>query len=144
MMTDRAAYLTGLIGKPWRADGEGPDAYHCWALVREVQGRLHGLDLPQVALPEPLTLRWMMRTIATHDEGKRWQEVPCLSGIVQARDGALVSMARVDRPCHVGIWLPAEGGVLHACDRAGVVLEPPAQLRARGWGRLRYYQRGNA
>lgn len=140
-MTDRAAYLTSLIGKPWAADGEGPDAWHCWALAQDVQARLFGLALPKVVLPEPLTRRWMMQTLATHDEARRWQEVPPLDGIIRAGDGALVSMARLERPCHVGVYLRAEGGIIHADDRHGVILEAPARLRARGWGRLRYHER---
>ena len=139
-MSARAEILAGLIGRPWRADGEGPDAYHCWALVRQVQRQIHGRDLPDVRVPTPLTLPWIVRTMATHPEGRVWREIACIDGIVQAGDGALVSMARLDRPCHVGVWLAGEG-IIHADDRLGVVLESPAQLRARGWGRLRYHER---
>lgn len=139
-MTDRAAYLTNLIGKPWAADGEGPDAWHCWALAQDVQARLFDRVLPKVVLPEPLTLRWMMQTLATHEEARRWREVPPLDGIIRAGDGALVSMARLERAFHVGVYLRAEGGIIHADERHGVMLEMPARLRARGWCRLRYHE----
>ena len=140
-MTDRAAYLTGLIGHPWAVDGEGPGAYHCWALVAEVQQRLFGRALPQVVLPEPLTRRWILRTMRTHPEAQLWREVPCLYGIIQAGDGALVSMACVGREYHLGVYLRPEGEIIHADDRHGVMMETPARLRARGWGMLRYHER---
>lgn len=140
-MTDRAAYLTSLIGKPWAPNGEGPDAWHCWALFADVQSRLFDLVLPKVDVPEPLTRRWIMRTLETHEEAKRWREVPSLDGIIQAKDGALVSMARVNRTMHVGVYLRQEGGIIHVDDRFGVMLETPARLRARGWFRLRFHER---
>lgn len=136
---DRATYLTSLIGKPWSPDGEGPDAYSCWGLARAVQHRLFARDLPSVPVPSHLTWRWMIQAIASHPERGRWAEKPLAGGIVTAGDGALVLMARADRPAHIGVRLAAEGAILHAGE-FGVVLETMPQLRARGWGRLRFYE----
>lgn len=39
---------------------------------------------------------------------------------------------------HVGVWL-AEGGVLHALDRLGVIFDPLQALPMRGLGVPRFY-----
>lgn len=137
---DRTSYLSSLIGRPWAAQGQGPDSYSCWALAVEIEARLWSRDLPDVAVPETPTLRWIIDTFARHPERGRWAECALPHGLVTAEDGALALMARADRPAHVGVWLAPEGGIIHADPAAGVVFEPPALLRARGWGRLRYFE----
>lgn len=131
---DRVAYISSLIGRPWTNDAS------CWHLACEVERALYGRGLPDVTVPENPSWRWIIGTIATHPERARWSELPIpAEGIVTAPDGALVLMASSQQPAHIGIWLPPEGGVLHADASAGVVLEGLAHLRARGWARLRFF-----
>jgi len=137
---DRSAYLTSLIGRRWEAQGQGPDSYSCWSLFREVEKRLWGRDVPSVAIPPSPSWRWMIDTISAHPERGHWAEVPTLGGIVTAGDGAGVLMARADRAAHIGVWLGIERGVLHADQTVGVVFEGLSALRARGWGRLRFFE----
>lgn len=137
---DRAAYLTALLGRPWSVDGAGPDVFSCYGLFRWLQRDLWGRDLPDVHVPADASRRWMIEAMARHDEHQRWGEVEMPMGIITAVDGAAVLMARVDRSAHIGTWLAAEASILHADDRIGVVRETAAELRVRGWGRLRFYE----
>lgn len=132
---NRTAYLASLIGQSWEAAGR------CYGLARTVEADLFGRSLPEVSIPDDLSWKWMIDTIERHPERDHWREVPEQGGIICAADGALVLMARADRPAHIGIWLRPEGGVLHADQNVGVIFESPAQLRrVRGWGRLRFYE----
>lgn len=137
---DRAAYLSALIGRPWAVDAAGPDRFSCYGLARWLQRDLWGRALPDIHVPADASRRWIMQMMARHGERQQWREVEMPAGIVTAADGAAVLMARVDRSAHIGTWLAAEGCVIHADDRIGVVVETPAELRARGWGRLRFYE----
>lgn len=42
--------LSDLIGKPYQADGRGPDNYDCWGLCLEVARRA-GRPLPDINIP---------------------------------------------------------------------------------------------
>lgn len=135
----RAAYLCSLLGKPWAANARGPDAYDCWHLAAAVSSHLFGRALPAIAVPAEPTWAWMIETIAGHPERSRWTE--CRPGpLVTAGDGAIVLMARRDRPAHVGIWLGIERRVIHADPRFGVVCEGVVDLATKGWTRLRFYE----
>lgn len=131
----RSSYLTSLIGRPWSSE------HSCWYLACEVERELFGRALPDVAVPDHPSWRWMIDAIGAHPERSRWRELPAApAGIITAADGALVLMSRVTHAAHIGIWLRPEGAVLHADPAAGVALEPLAKLRARGWARLRFYE----
>lgn len=41
-------WATPLIGKPWAPDGEGPDRFSCWGLVRWVFRERWGIDMPAI------------------------------------------------------------------------------------------------
>lgn len=132
---DPAAYLRSLIGRPWSCEAS------CWHLAVEVERDLFGRDLPMVDIPAAPTWRWMMEAIEGHPERARWREVkPGPLGTVRAADGAIVLMARSNRPAHVGVWLKRHQGVIHADQGGGVMLETLSTLRARGWARLRFYE----
>jgi len=137
---DRAAYLSGLIGRPWTAQGQGPEAYSCYGLARELQAVLWGRTLPDIPVPPAPSWRWMVEAIRSHPARSAWAEVPACCGVVQAGDGALVLMARLSRPAHIGVWLADSGTVIHADQDLGVTHEGLAHLRARGWGRLMFHE----
>lgn len=140
-MTDRADAILSFMGKPWLANGKGPDAYDCWHLVVAVSRHLFGREVPAVAVPPAPTWSWMIRTIRDHPEREHWREVP--SGAmhtIKAGDGAIVLMARSDRPAHIGIWLAREQYILHADPVFGVVCDSPLNLRTKGWTRQVFYE----
>lgn len=46
MCNHSAVTYEDLIGKPYRVGAEGPDAYDCYGLVRELHRRWHGIEPP--------------------------------------------------------------------------------------------------
>lgn len=142
----RTKFLSSLIGKSWVANAAGPDAYDCWHLARHIEHELFGCDLPDVKFPSHPSWSWMIAAIDSHPERVNWAEVRAdAMGLVMARDGALVLMARLDRPAHIGVWLSAERGIMHADQGGGVMLESVSTLKAKGWAKLRFLEhRGEA
>ncbi|CAA6605818.1 conserved hypothetical protein [Rhodospirillaceae bacterium LM-1] len=119
-------WANSYIGLPWQADGDGPDCFHCWALVRHVQKERFGRDLP--AIPNPEVLLMIARHFRDHPERQRWQ-------LVEApQEGDCVLMRQARYPVHVGVWLDVDGGkVLHAIQGMGVVAQSLPSLAAHGW-----------
>ena len=137
----RAGALNAVLGKPWAANAKGPDAFDCWHFATYLQRRLFGRELPDVVVPEAPSWAFMMAAIDQHPERARWRLVERdRMGLVTASDGALVLMARYDRPAHIGVWLAPERRVAHADARFGVVFESLIDLHTKGWTRLRFYE----
>jgi len=87
----------------------------------------------------------MIKAISEHPERKNWRLVlPDTMGLVTAKDGALVLMARSDRPAHIGVWLSAERKIAHADPIFGVVFDSLVDLRTKGWVKLRFYEPADA
>jgi len=137
----RAEVLDQVLGKPWLANAKGPEAFDCWHLVAFIQREIFGRDIPAVAVPAQPSWSWMIQAIDSHPERKNWRHVPAdTMGLVRAGDGAIVLMARYDRPAHIGAWLAKERRIIHADAIFGVVCEPPVDLKTKGWAKLRYYE----
>jgi cell wall-associated NlpC family hydrolase len=140
-VSDRTAFLRGLIGKRWAAGGCGPEAFDCWHLARHIQRELFDRELPSISVPDDPGWAWLLETIAAHPERAQWVEQPTLNGhLINACDGALVLMARAQRAAHVGVWLAPERGVIHCNQPSGVKFEDAAVLRASGWRRLMFFE----
>lgn len=135
----RTTFLNDTLGRPWQANAKGPDAFDCWHLAAYASQALFQRPLPAIAVPDAPTWPWMIDTIRNHPERANWRECPA-GPLVQAKDGAIVLMARMTRPAHIGLWLAAERAVLHCDPRFGVVLEKPLELVTAGWRRLRWYE----
>ncbi|RAI44699.1 glycoside hydrolase [Rhodoplanes roseus] len=128
-MTDAAAYVSALIGRPWDRTG-----LHCGALVQQVQRDLFGRSLPDVMREAPPCdaegRLERYRVFAEHPAHGDWQQA------LRPTHGCLVLMRRRSgRPHeHVGVWLALDGGgVLHTDAPHGVVFDSLAQLALRGW-----------
>lgn len=123
-MTDRAAFLNGLVSRPYAREGA-----HCWSLVVEVQRALFGRELPPVSLVAPSDARSLAQHFAYHPERERWREV------ADAEDGAVVLMSRTAsrhaRDIHAGVYLVCDGRglVWHADAPHGVEAVSLAELR---------------
>jgi hypothetical protein len=140
-VTDRTAFLRDLIGKRWAAGACGPETFDCWHLARLVQKELFGRELPSISVPDDPAWAWLLETIAAHPERARWVERPTLNGhLINARDGALVLMARVQRAAHIGVWFAPECGVIHCDQPSGVKFEDLAVLRASGWRKVMFFE----
>lgn len=116
---ERGVYLRSLMGRPYEAGADGPESYDCEGLVRVVWREVFGRVLPGRSDVALVRRAWRV--------------------LEQPVDGAVVMMRLEEQ--HVGVWL-AEGGVLHALERVGVVFDNPTSLRVRGFGDPRYYVPG--
>ena len=135
-MTDRASFLASLIGEPW-AWAE----HNCWQFAAAVQRELFGRVMPDVAVPTGFSRRWVLDEFAGHPERARWRQVEeGPGGLVLAADGALVLMAHVRFPAHIGVWLQPEQRIVHCDGISGVACETPLALRQMGWKRLTFFE----
>lgn len=134
-MSERTDFLTSLLGQRWAPERT------CWHVAALVQLRLFGRLLPHVEVPPDPSWDWMASTIASHPERDNWSAVPPRhAGLVTAADGALACLGSLKRAAHIGVWLAPERRVIHCDQTLGVVAEDIATLRARGWGRMQFFE----
>lgn len=121
-------FAAGLIGRPYRAQACGPDAFDCWGLASFVWRTQIGLVVPDVRLDAANAFRDVMNNRAVTAAGVA--AVP----VSRPREFDAVYMTSRDLPHHVGVWVTPDplGGVLHAIQDAGVVYQRPASLAAHG------------
>jgi hypothetical protein len=106
-----------------------------------VQSGIFGRELPRVAVPADLSKRWILQSIEGHPERAAWREVPDGPGaLARAADGALVLMAHLRFPAHIGVWLKPEARVIHCSEQHGVCCESVLALRQMGWKRLSFFE----
>ena len=117
-MHDRKAYLSALIGKPYRTNASGPDAFDCEGLARVVMRDLFGVTLPCVEDVLAQRARWTRL------------ELP--------RDGAVMFIGVGDSDRHVGVYL-RDGGVIHAVEGHGVLFDTLQTLKMRLRATPRFY-----
>ncbi|MHC2250799.1 hypothetical protein ACVILK_000491 [Bradyrhizobium embrapense] len=136
MSINRSSFLSPLIGEPWAWQSR-----NCWDFACHVQRELFGRELPRVAVPDGFSERWVLEAIAGHPERGAWREIADgPGGLVTARDGALVLMARLRFPAHIGVWLQPEARVIHCDGKAGVACESVLALRQMGWKKLTFFE----
>ena len=132
----RSDFLSPLIGQPWAWQSR-----NCWDFARHVQPDLFGRELPRVAVPADPSKRWILESIERHTERGAWREVfDSPGGLVTAADGALVLMAHLCFPAHIGVWLWPEARVIHCSEQYGVCCESVLALRQMGWKKLTFYE----
>jgi hypothetical protein len=132
----RADFLAPLIGEPWAWQSR-----NCWDFACHVQQGLFGRELPTIAVPEDFSRRWVLKEFDAHPERQRWQPVrDGPGGLVMAADGALVLMAHMQFPAHIGVWLRPEQRIIHCDSKTGVACETPLALRQMGWKRLTFFE----
>jgi hypothetical protein len=133
-MTGAFHWAAEYIGLPYHPEGEGPDSFHCWALVRYASEKQFNRPLPEIDVPK--NALGQMRAIRDELAGSRWQKLqsPC--------EGACVVLRQGRRPGHIGMWVETAtgGGVLHCIERLGVVFQPIDQLSAHGYRISGIYQ----
>ena len=132
----RSEFLAPLIGEAWAWQSR-----NCWDFACHVQRELFGRDLPRVAVPADPSKRWILQSIEQHAERAAWREVPDgPGGLIAVADGALVLMAHLRFPAHIGVWLKPEARVIHCGEQHGVCCESVLALRQIGWKKLIFYE----
>jgi hypothetical protein len=132
----RADFLRPLIGEPWSWQFR-----NCWDFASYGQRELFGRELPCIAVPDGFSRRWVLDEFARHEERGHWREIPQgPGGLVQAVDGALVLMAHLRFPVHIGVWLRPEQRIIHCDGKTGVDCEAPLALRQMGWKQLTFFE----
>jgi cell wall-associated NlpC family hydrolase len=142
---DRAAFLAGLVGRPYCENAGAAGAFDCWSLADHVLRELTGVGLParMPAADHAATLA----AIAAHPDRAAWRAYPLGPGrLVTAPDCSVVVMSPVAcrSPAldHVGVWLAPESRVIHAEEQSrGVVLDDMGTLRAKNYGHLVFLKR---
>ena len=128
--------LVFALGEPWAWQSR-----NCWDFACHVQRELFGRELPRVAVPADPSKRWILQSIERHAERGAWREVPDgPGGLIAAADGALVLMAHLRFPAHIGVWLKPEARVIHCSEQHGVCCESVLALRQMGWKQLAFYE----
>jgi cell wall-associated NlpC family hydrolase len=94
-----------LLGKPWRKDARGPDAYDCAGLLLEIQRRL-GRAVPN----------WTSDQSGLDAAAAQWERIS------DPRPGDAILFTSVDPPWHVSV-VCGGGYMIHAREGAGVVRE---------------------
>lgn len=117
-MVDRAAYLQGILGRPY-----DEATAHCWWLTALVQRELYGRSVPGSDEPLPAQddrARMLREGVEAHG----WQEH------ADPADGDIVMMSRfAGGPReHCGVYI-AGRGVLHTDRPHGVVIDTLTELR---------------
>ena len=117
-----------LIGKPWEAGQQGPDAFDCWGLLAWVYKQQFNIHLPRISVNEG-DLRAQVKAFRAHPEHRHWQQVDTL------KEGDALLLRQSRHPIHVGIWIDTEGesGMLHSLQGAGVVFQTLNSLTLSGW-----------
>ncbi|WP_027578490.1 hypothetical protein [Bradyrhizobium sp. Ai1a-2] len=132
----RSEFLSPLIGEPWAWQSR-----NCWDFACHVQRELFARALPAIAVPADFSRRWVLDEFAAHPERALWREVAeGPGGLVTAADGALVLMAHLRFPAHIGVWLRPEARIIHCDGKTGVACETPLALRQMGWKKLTFFE----
>jgi hypothetical protein len=88
-----------------------------------------------------LSKRWVLDSIERHSVRAGWREVSAgPGGLVAAGDGALVLMAHVRFPAHIGVWLQPEERIIHCSEQHGVCCESVLAVCQMGWKKLTFYE----
>ena len=110
------------------ANGEN-GLFNCWGLLRDVQKRFFGIELPETSLGDPLAALYKERMTTG-----AWQIID------QPFHGAGVLMRDGLDP-HCGVWLDFDGGGVLHCERGnGVLWQNKVQLHLYGYSNLKFYR----
>lgn len=140
-MQQKYNFVSSLVGIPYKKNAKGPNEFDCWHLAVYVQHHLYDRVAPEVEVPPSANWTWMITQFTTHPELGNWVEVlQPVSGLLMAKDGAIVLMARNKQPAHCGVFIKPWNCVLHADERDGVVFQDVPTLKANSWSRLRFYE----
>ena len=121
-MTAIRHWARDYIHRPWAPDGDGPERFSCWGLVRHVYRARHGIELPHVVVGEAgetgvdnvVAIKQVVRAAGLRPLGN-----------VRPQDGDIVVLRSLIK-LHCGLLVRANGrlGVLHSAHDIGVSWQP--------------------
>ena len=110
------------------ATGEN-NQFNCWGLLRDVQRRFFGIELPKTSLGDEVA--------ALYDKKMKRGDWVIVD---KPFHGAGVLMRAGSDP-HCGVWLDFDGGGVLHCERGhGVRFQRGNDLRVNGYSNLKYYR----
>lgn len=119
------------IGLPWSQDGNGPDEWNCWNLLRHLLRKYFNKNIPLIGLEDSEQLRAMYK--------ERLNSGAWVRGDNPAHGRAVLLKGGMHP--HVGLYLDIDGGgVIHSLEGSKVVFTPLGALRMLGFGKIEYYE----
>lgn len=123
--------VSNYLGKEYRRDGDGPEEWGCWYLLRHCLREYYGVILPLAPVGDLEACRGIY---SSRVRSGAW--IP----VSTPEDGSPVLM-RGGREPHVGLYLDIDGGgILHSLEDVGVVFSTPQSCAAMGFCELKFYK----
>lgn len=124
-----------LIGRPYQADANGPDAFNCWGLVRWVFEHVHGIEMPLIAVDDSQANNVAAIKRAATVSG--WRPTDATT----PAENDIVLMTGLEGR-HVGVIVKANGSLflLHSLERVGVCLQPLHELGRAGFRSFEFWR----
>lgn len=118
-------------GKEYLLEGNGPDQWGCWFLLRHCLAEYFGVTMPLAPIgDEKACLELYTGKVRTGE----WKVVP------YPQHGDPVLMRGGILP-HVGLFLDIDGGgILHALEDVGVTFSSLGACYDMGFGNLKFYR----
>lgn len=131
-------WSSAFVGRPWALGAEGPDAFDCWGLVREVQRAVFGRELPALSINVREVPQTQWATLRDLVQRSDWR---CGGDLSTAKAGDVILMRGLRGP-HIGVCI-GRGEVLHAPgwrdedgDHGAACIADARGLKSAGFGRL--------
>lgn len=124
-----------LLGKPWKPNARGPEAFDCWGLVWWVYREVAGIELPKfVGIDAKDTYR-VAKQMHESSVMPPWYQVEH----PQHLDVVGMSSNRIIH--HVGLYLQADRGLIfHVAAGGSVIAQSAPHLFATGTQTIRFYR----
>lgn len=118
-------WASRYVGAAYDPNGNGPQAYSCWGLVRSVFSEVYGIEFPVVQVRSDDLSPVNLDNVAAIKQAARVSGMRPVTGRNEPFDGDIVLLRSLVRlHCGVVIWANRRIQVLHAAHDSGVVIEP--------------------
>lgn len=128
---DIAQIASRTVGRPWSSF-----SFDCWEFVRVVYQEGYGIRLPKFPGVDGAVPGQGAAALAEARASGDWRPV------CAPETGDAVTMGRISRPHHCGVYIATDRGpkVAHCDAPQGVALHSLRQLGVLGWSGLAFYR----
>lgn len=129
-------WVVDLLGKPYAENGQGPDAFNCWGLVRWVFQSHFKIDMPLIRVG-----------LQDEEQDAEIREASRVSGWRPSTDRAprdqdiLLMQGPYGKHVAVALILDSFLQVLHSVEGMGVMLTPYNELTLYGFRDVKSWRR---